>query len=98
MRIVIDIERVVFEGVLTSPADGRRAGAALKTALEGLLSAGGIPSEIGVAGLSSNSVIESVAIGRSEPSDVVGRRIADAVHVAISKAISERVSAAAGKH
>jgi hypothetical protein len=98
VRIVLDIERLVLDGLLASPDDGRRVSAALQTELQRLLAAGGIPKGSGVGNVSTDSVTASVAIGRAESSDVIGRRIASAVHAAIGQSISGPAPAAFGEH
>jgi len=98
VRIVVDIERVALDGLLASPDDGRRVGAALQNELQRLLAAAGIPKGSGVGNVSTESVTASVAIGRAESSDVIGRRIASVVHAAIGQSISGPASAALGEH
>jgi hypothetical protein len=89
MRIVVNIEEVEFDGLLIAPGAGRRVGAALRTELERSLAAVAIPKNSGVRDTSSASAATSTAaIARDESSDVIGRRIAAAVHGAIVQCIS----------
>ena len=80
MRVVLDIERLVLEGLAVSAADARRISAAAEGELSRLLGAGPVPARLrkGIAVPSLPAPALKLA-SRSTP-EAIGIGIAQAVH------------------
>jgi len=86
MKIVLDIERLVLDGVTATPAEAARIGFAVERELTRLLGAAALPPR-----LTSGGAVESVPAahldlaGRNTP-EAIGQGIARAVHSGLSEA------------
>jgi hypothetical protein len=84
VSVVVDIERLVLDGVEVRVADRPKVQAAVEAELARLLAARGLGRELGAGGATPRIAGGTVQLGRADPA-VLGRGIAAAAHEGLSR-------------
>ena len=86
MKIVLDIERLVLDGLAATPAEAARIGFAVERELTRLLRAAALPARLAAGGaVASVPAADLDLAGRNTP-EAIGQGIARAVHGGLSEA------------
>jgi hypothetical protein len=84
VSVVVDVERLVLDGVEVRVADRPKVQAAVEAELARLLAARGLGSELRAGGATPRIAGGTVRLGRADPASL-GRGIAAAAHEGLSR-------------
>ena len=85
MRITVQIERLVLDGLPVTTADGPRVRTAVETELGRLFAAGGLNRELASGGAVPRVNAPQISLGPRERPDAIGRAVARSVHARIGR-------------
>jgi hypothetical protein len=83
MRITVDIERLVLDGLPLTGADAPRVRAALEAELASMLAGGRLSHEFTSGGARPRVAAPDISLGAREAPRAIGRAVARSVHSAI---------------
>ena len=85
MRVLIEIERLVLDGLPVTTSEAPRVRAALESELARLFATGSLNRELGAGGGIARVDAPQISFGWREPPDAIGRGVARSVHAGIGR-------------
>jgi hypothetical protein len=86
MKIVLDIERLVLDGVTATPAEAARISTAVERELTRLLGAAALPPRLAAGGAVASLPATHLDLAGKNTPEAIGKGIAQAVHGGLSEA------------